>query len=122
VALRFFADHCVSNFIIDSLREAGHEVIRLKDRLRVESPDGVVIAKAQEVDSILLSLNGDFADIVKYPPARFKGIVALQILNHPEVTRVMMARLTTYLLAHPLQNYYRGKLMIVEAERIRIRE
>ena len=122
MALRFFADHCVSNFIIDSLREAGHEVIRLKDRLRVESPDGVVIAKAQEVDSILLSLNGDFADIVKYPPARFKGIVALQILNHPEVTRVMMARLTTYLLAHPLQNYYRGKLMIVEAERIRIRE
>ena len=58
-------------------------------------------------------LNGDVADIVKYPPATFKGIVALQILNHPEVTRGIVARLTTYVLAHPLQDYYRGKLMIV---------
>jgi DNA-directed RNA polymerase specialized sigma subunit len=28
MALRFFADHCVSNQIIDALREAGHEVVR----------------------------------------------------------------------------------------------
>ncbi len=41
MALRFFADHCVSNQIIDSLREAGHEVVRLKDYLPVESPDAL---------------------------------------------------------------------------------
>ena len=121
MALRFFADHCVSNLVIDSLRQAGHEVIRLKECLPVESPDAVVIAKAQEVDAILLSLNGDFADIVTYPPRRFKGIVALQILNHPEVTRPLISRLVTYLLAHSAPEYYRGKLIIVEVDRIRIR-
>jgi len=33
MALRFFADHCVSNLIIESLAAAGHEVLRLKDHL-----------------------------------------------------------------------------------------
>jgi predicted nuclease of predicted toxin-antitoxin system len=37
----------------------------LRDVLPVESADALVIAKAQEIDAILLSLNGDFADIVK---------------------------------------------------------
>lgn len=93
MALRFFADHCVSNLIIDALRDAGYEVIRLKDGLPVESADIMVITKAQELDAILLSLNGDFADIVTYPPKHFKGIVALQILNHPEITRPLVDRL-----------------------------
>jgi predicted nuclease of predicted toxin-antitoxin system len=122
MALRFFADHCVSNQIIDALREAGHEVVRLKDYLPTESPDALVIAKAQELDAILLSLNGDFADIVTYPPARFKGIVALQVLNHPEATQALIARLMTYFVIHPAQQYHRGKLIIVEAHRVRIRE
>jgi hypothetical protein len=55
MALRFLADHCVSNSTVQSLREANHEVLRLKDILPVESPDLVVITKAQEIDAILLS-------------------------------------------------------------------
>jgi predicted nuclease of predicted toxin-antitoxin system len=122
MALRSFADHCVSNQIINALREAGHEVVRLKEYLPAESPDALVIAKAQELDAILLSLNGDFADIVTYPPARFKCIVALQILNHPEATRALITRLMTHFVIHPSQPHHRGKLIIVEAHRVRIRE
>jgi predicted nuclease of predicted toxin-antitoxin system len=84
MALRFLADHCISNPIVQTLRDATHEVVRLKDVLPVESPDATVIAKAQEIDAILLSMNGDFADIVTYPPKNYKGIVALQMRNHPE--------------------------------------
>ena len=60
MGLRLFADHCVSNEIIHALRAVGHEVLRLKDHLPTESPGALVIAKAQELDAILLSLNGDF--------------------------------------------------------------
>ena len=31
MALRFFADHCISNFIIKTLQDAGNEVFRLRD-------------------------------------------------------------------------------------------
>ena len=64
MALRFLADHCISNTIVQTIRGAAHEVVRLRDVLPVESPETIVIAKAQEADAILLSMNGDFADIV----------------------------------------------------------
>ena len=78
MSLRFFADHCISTFIIKTLKDAGYEVIRLKDVMPADSPDPLVISKAQDLDAILLSLNGDFADIVTYPPAKYRGIDALQ--------------------------------------------
>jgi len=39
MALRFLADHCVSNSTVQALREENHEVLRLKDVLPVESSD-----------------------------------------------------------------------------------
>lgn len=122
MALRFLADHCVSNLIVETLRGAGHEVFVLRNLLPVESVDDVVIAKAQEIDAILISLNGDFADIVTYPPKRYKGIVALQMRNHPETLSYLLARLTSYLKLQPNMEQYRGKLLVVEPDRIRIRQ
>jgi predicted nuclease of predicted toxin-antitoxin system len=121
MSLRFFADHCVSNFIIQSLRNEGHEVFRLKDCIPPDSADSVVISKAQELDTILVSLDGDFADIVTYPPANYKGVIALQVRNHPEVIPQLLARLKDHLWTYPNMNHYRGKLLLVEVHRIRIR-
>jgi len=121
MSLRFFADHCVSNAIVDHLSSEGHEVLRLRDHIDSESPDPTVIARAQELGAILLSLNGDFADIVAYPPARYGGIVALEVRDHPEVIPAILSRLSAYISAHPGTEDYRGKLLIVAPHRIRIR-
>ena len=121
MGLRFLADHCISNYTVHTLQEAGHEVLRLRDVIPVESPDPVVIAKAQQLDAILVSLNGDFADIVTYPPKRYKGIVALQMRNHSEILPQLLKRLTNYLKIQPTMDHYRGKLLVVEVDRIRIR-
>ncbi|MBI3754971.1 MAG: DUF5615 family PIN-like protein [Deltaproteobacteria bacterium] len=122
MGLKFFTDQCVSNYIIQSLNNAGHTIFRLRDYIPMDSPDPVVISKAQELDSILLSLDGDFADIVAYPPEDYKGIVALQVRNHPEIISQIMAILKDYLSANPGIEHYKGKLIIVEAHRIRIKE
>ena len=45
----------------------------MKDVLPVESSDTIVITKAQEIDAILLSLDGDFSHIVNYPPKNTTG-------------------------------------------------
>ncbi len=66
--LRLFADHCVANSVLEAIRRLGHEVIRLRDRLPADSSDPVVIHQAQQEHAILLTLNGDFTDIVSYPP------------------------------------------------------
>ncbi len=122
MGFRFFADHCVSNAIMQTLRAGGHEVVRLREQLPVESPDAVVIAKAQQLDAILLSLNGDFADIVTYPPADYQGIIAIQVRNHPEIIPQLMQRLQDYLSSHADREDYRGKLLVVEVHRIRVRQ
>jgi predicted nuclease of predicted toxin-antitoxin system len=122
MGLRFFADHCVPNSIMRPLRSLGHEVLRLKDHIPQDSPDSLVISKAQQLNAILLSLNGDFADIVVYPPWKYGGIIAVQARNHPEVFPIIVNRLNGYLSDHPHMNHYAGKLLLVEAHRIRIRQ
>lgn len=89
--MRFFADHCVPGSI------------------------------AAALDAVLLSLNGDFSDIVRYPPSNYGGIVSVQVKNRPEVLGQIAQRLTTYLSNQPDRAHYRGKLLLVEAHRIRIR-
>ena len=122
MSLRFFTDHCVPNSVIQFLRDASHEVHILKEQIPPNSDDPVVIAKAQELDAILVSLNGDFADIVTYPPTRYKGIIALQVRNHPEVIPALRPRLLDYLAAHPDMSRYEGQLLVVEAHGIRVRK
>jgi predicted nuclease of predicted toxin-antitoxin system len=122
MGLQFLADHCVPNSVIQTLRDANHDVLRLRELLPVESPDAIVIAKALDLGKILLTLNGDFADIVTFPPSRYKGIVALQVHNHPEIIPRLLARLIAYLSAQPSMEDYRGKLFVVEVNRIRLRE
>jgi len=69
------------------LRNAGQQVEQLRTHLPINakySEDSEVIAFAQSLDAVLVTHNGDFADIINYPPARFGGIIALQVRNHPE--------------------------------------
>jgi predicted nuclease of predicted toxin-antitoxin system len=121
MSLGFFCDQCVPAEISHALRFAGHDVLTLRETLPVRAPDPDVIAKARELDRILISLNGDFSDIVAYPPGEYCGIMAVQLHNHPEIIPQLMERLTKFLAAHPAQEYYRAKLFIVEVHRVRIR-
>lgn len=68
MALVFFLDQCVPSSVAQTLKEVGHTVHCLRDHLPTNSPDAAVIQRTQELDAILVSLNGDFADIVAYPP------------------------------------------------------
>lgn len=122
MSLRFFADHCVPNSVTQALRDAGHAVLVLKEHIPRGSDDAVVIAKAQELNAILVSLNGDFGDITTYPPSKYKGIIALQVRNRPEVIPSLLRRLMNYLTAHPEMPSYESQLLLVEAHRIRIRK
>src|SRR5438034_2624667 len=105
MSLRFFSDQCVPAEITDTLRRHGHQITLLREVLPIRSLDPDVIAKTQELGAILLSLNGDFADIVAYPPSNYLGIVAIQLHNHPETIPQLMERLLTFLKTHPAQEF-----------------
>ena len=122
MSLHFFSDQCVPAEIVRTLIQHGHRVTLLRDTLPVQAADSAVIAKAQELEALLLSLNGDFSDIVAYPPSAFGGIISIQLHNHPEVIPPLMTRLLAFIAINPEREFYRGKLFLVEPHRIRIRE
>lgn len=68
MAVRLFADHCVPRSIVGALTDAGHETSVLQDHLPTDAPDPAVIAEAQRLSAVLVTLNGDFADLVAYLP------------------------------------------------------
>jgi hypothetical protein len=55
MGLPFFADHCVSNAIMQTLRDAGHDVLRLRDHLPIESPDPIVMLSWPKPKNWMLS-------------------------------------------------------------------
>jgi len=119
--LRFFIDHCVPMSMARFFGDLGHEVFLLRECIPKDSPDPVVIQTAQEYHAILVSLNGDFADIVTYPPEQYRGIIGIQLRNHPELIPKILQRLRGYFTEHPSMEDYAGKLFLVEVHRIRIR-
>jgi predicted nuclease of predicted toxin-antitoxin system len=121
MSLKFFADQCVPSSIIQNLKNSGNEILKLSDYIPQNSIDRIVINKAQELNAILLSLNGDFSNIINYPPTDFKGIISLQIKNHPEIIPEMMNKLNKFISTHSEMKYYAGKLVLVEVHRIRIK-
>ena len=121
MSLRFFIDQCVPRSVPDSLINGGFSVDLLRSHLPINAQDGEVMACAQKLGAILVSLNGDFADIINYPPSKFRGVIALQIKNHPESLPGIVIRLLTFLNEHADTEYYVGKLLLVEAHRIRIK-
>jgi len=94
----------------------------LRSHLPINAKDNDVIACAQTLAAVLVTLNGDFANMINYPPAKFGGIIALQVKNHPESLPAIVMRLLTYLGEHPEPQHYAGKLFLVEPHRIRIKE
>jgi predicted nuclease of predicted toxin-antitoxin system len=122
MSVRLFSDQCVPAEITDFLKHHHYAITLLREVLPIRSLDPTVIAKAHEPQSVLLSLNGDFSDIVAYPPAKYSGIIAIQLHNHPEVIPSLMKRLDAFLAANPDPNFYCGKLFIVEPHRIRMRQ
>jgi predicted nuclease of predicted toxin-antitoxin system len=122
VSLRLFLDQCVPRSVSESLQDAGHTVELLRSHLPINAKDPDVIECAQRLEAVLITLNGDFSDIINYPPSNFAGIIALQVRNHPESLPAIIIRLLTYLGEHGEREHWIGKLFLVEAHRIRIKE
>ena len=75
MGVKFFADHCVPSSVVNILQREGFEILILKDYLPTDAADPLVLEKAGELGAVLLSLNGDFADIVSYPPKNHHEVI-----------------------------------------------
>ncbi|MDZ7691366.1 MAG: DUF5615 family PIN-like protein [Balneolaceae bacterium] len=120
--MKFFADHCVPSSVITKLQNKGHEVLVLKDYLPADAQDSLVIEKAGQLGSLLISLNRDFSDITRYFLSDYDGIIALQIRYRPEAISAILDRLFHFIRFHPAPTFFKVKLGLDEPHWIRIRQ
>ena len=61
--IRFFIDNCVPDSVAGVLRNAGHEVILLRDSIAPDAPDWFVAAVAELHGAVLVSYDKDFRSL-----------------------------------------------------------
>lgn len=64
-ALRLFIDQCVPNSVAAAFRDAGHEVILLREKIAPNSPDPLVCAVTEANDAILVSHDNDMKQLAR---------------------------------------------------------
>ena len=76
--MKFLLDHCVPLKIKPLLEKIGHEVITLRELGKSSAPDPEVIKISTSRNSILVTCDSDFFNIIEYPVDSHAGIIFLK--------------------------------------------
>ncbi len=112
------ADHCVFSSTIRFLQAAGYGVRRLKELANTDARDPEVLNLARQHDLLLLTNDGDFGNVLLYPPAGHNGVIVLKI--HAAVEQ-SVHRVLLRLLQERDREELRHTLAVVDSRKYRIR-
>jgi predicted nuclease of predicted toxin-antitoxin system len=104
---------------VDFLTSAGHDVMTVRDQNLGGATDDTLFEACSREGRILITLDHDFGNVVRFPPETSPGIVILEIGPRATMSSIL-ARLKKFLaLTQTLP--VPGSLWIVEPGRVRIR-
>lgn len=117
--MKFTVDENLPLDLANLLQQAGHDVIALSDHHEAGERDALLIRSCQQNESILVTLDVDFADIRSYPPSDYPGIIVFRVnrLDKPYLL-YLFERVIDLLPQEPIEK----RLWIIEETQVRIRE
>ena len=116
--MRLFLDENLSPQHAAALRDSGYDACAVFEVGLSGVPDEEVRHFAIENGRVLLTLDADFANVLRFPPEQTPGVVRLKI--HPPTEERIWQAIQKALLV--LQNIdLTGRLAVVDADKIRIR-
>jgi predicted nuclease of predicted toxin-antitoxin system len=118
--MRFVIDANLPRAVIAALERAGHQVEFARDVGLGAAPDEQIVARARESGTALLTRDMDFADVRRYPPDQYFGIVVVR-LPDTGVALEIVPVLERFLLDPGFLEPLSGRLAIVEVDRVRFR-
>jgi hypothetical protein len=103
---------------IELLRKAGHNVATVVGEELGGASDEELIGICGAEGRILITLDLDFANVLRFPPSRHAGIAVLRV-PHPVELGAIHQRTRLLLEAVEREGEPAGRLWIVEQDRIR---
>jgi predicted nuclease of predicted toxin-antitoxin system len=118
--MRFMIDANPRRAAIVVCQKFGHQVEFARDIGLPAASDAQIAEHARENSAALLPRDLDFADVRRYPPDQYPGIVFLRL---PDTTIALeIARILERFLMEPgFLEPLAGRLAIVEMDRVRFR-
>ena len=116
--MRFLADMGVSMTTVDALRQAGEDVVHLRDEGLHRLPDNHILGKARREQRIVLTFDLDFGDLLAAGGAATPSVILFRLRNQtPAAVTPRLAQVLSACRA----DLDRGAIVIVEDERYRTR-
>lgn len=116
--MKLLLDENLSPLHAGTLRELGHDAVSVVELGLSGADDSVVRAAAIEGGRILITLDADFANVLRYSPSDSPGVIRLRI--HP-ATEGAIDTLLRSTIARLSGVNLDGKLVVADPKRIRIR-
>jgi predicted nuclease of predicted toxin-antitoxin system len=102
---------------IELFKESGHEVSTVTEQQLGGTSDDEFIEVCRVEDRVLVTLDLDFSNVLRFPPQKYAGIVVLRV-PHPIELADIYERVRTLLKASEGEELD-SKLWIVEQDRVR---
>ncbi len=116
--MKFLLDENLSPQHASELRTEGHDAVAVLEAGLSGASDEQVLRFAVESGRVLVPLDADFANVMRFPPERTLGVIRLKV--HPATeARIRQAVRRAFLFLHNID--IAGRLVVVDEEKIRIR-
>lgn len=118
--MRFLIDANLPRSIVALVAGLGHEVDFARDVGLAAAADVDVVARAKAYRAALITRDMDFADVRRYPPEQYSGLVVLRVADTLKAGEI--AQIVERFLREPrFISQLSGRLAIVEVDRVRFR-
>jgi predicted nuclease of predicted toxin-antitoxin system len=118
-AIRFLIDNALSPALAEALRGAGHDAVHVRDRQMGAASDQAIFDLAQRERRVIVSADTDFGTILAQRKAAEPSVILFRrnTGRRPTVQFELLMK-NLHQIANALES---GSVVVIEADRIRIR-
>ena len=112
--LHLLLDQNLSPLTTLFLRSLGYDVTDTRKLGLSKSEDTLILKRVKELDRVLMTFNGDFADITEIPLGSHPGIIRLKVI--PQTEEILHPILEQHLYRHSRHNIACGRRVLARSK------